>query len=222
MAIVELERVGPAGEVRIAAVGQDLAAGLRRQSIPVVRFTGQVVRRAADVELGVRLRPRMIETAVIRHEVEQQFLAAFPQSFAQPRQRFSVAEVGVQLVAGDGEGRATNVVLSQVGQNVSEVAQPVRLGTRDLSARRPRSARRRAARPSRTLVPAKRSRKASGRSSSVARRRRTRESSFRMTRVLNWISDGKVMMFPGTIGCGETVQRPCSLLATLLWRLEII
>ena len=42
MAVIQLERVGPAGEVRVAAVGQDRRTAAGRQPNVVVRLAGQV------------------------------------------------------------------------------------------------------------------------------------------------------------------------------------
>ena len=72
VAVVELEGIGPAGEVGVPAVGQDerAAAGLH---LPViVGLPLQVGFAPLDVELGVLLHPGMIRGGVVGDEVHEE------------------------------------------------------------------------------------------------------------------------------------------------------
>ena len=72
LAVIELQRVGPAGKVRIASVGQQQIAPLALDPGVVLRRAGQVEFRAGDVILGMVLDPGMIQSRVIGNEVQHQ------------------------------------------------------------------------------------------------------------------------------------------------------
>ena len=105
MTIVQLQRVAPAGEVRIAAVRQNSRSEL--SIIP--RLPQPVARRAVDVILGMRLHPRMIQRRVVRHEIEQQAQATLPQSIAQARHCRIPAEIGMDFIRLHRERRTADV-----------------------------------------------------------------------------------------------------------------
>ena len=90
--VVELQRVGPAGEIGIAAVGQEQIALLAFDPGVVLRGAAQVELRALDEMLGMILDPGMTEPHVIGDEIEHQLEAALLQPLAQPGQRGIAAE----------------------------------------------------------------------------------------------------------------------------------
>ena len=96
VAVVELERVRPAVEVRIATEGEDRRAARAAtggDARVVLRLALEVVLAAVDVVLGMCGHPGVIAAGVVRHEVEQQLQPAARQSIAQARQRRVAAEV---------------------------------------------------------------------------------------------------------------------------------
>src|SRR5204863_299242 len=82
VAVVELQRVLPGGEVGVAAVGDDGRAALRQDQAEVRRLALQVLLVALDVELGPLLGPAVVEGGGVGHEVEQQAQAAPPEPSA--------------------------------------------------------------------------------------------------------------------------------------------
>ncbi len=129
-AVVELHRVGPAGEVGVAAVGQDARAVARRDPAVVMRLARQVAVVASQVILRVFPHPGVVDGRVVGHEVQEQAQAAAAQPLAQVGQRLVAAEVGADAVRRDGEGRADEVLVGQVGQLVRGLAPPVGVGAR--------------------------------------------------------------------------------------------
>ena len=121
-AVVQLEGVGPAVEVRVASVGEDAAAV---HAAVVARLLRQLLRRAADVVLGVLVHPRVIGCRVIRDEVENQPETAIPEPLPKPTERGIAAEVVVHAVVLHGETRAAHVVRLEVGEEPRILLQPV-------------------------------------------------------------------------------------------------
>ena len=130
--VVELQRVGPAGEIRIAAVGQDQIAPLAFDPGVVLRSAGQVVFGALNEIVGMIFDPGMIEPHVIGHEVEHELQAALAEPLAQAGQGRVAAEILMHRVAGDREARAGDVFLAQVRERLLEFAPPLGIGARDL------------------------------------------------------------------------------------------
>ena len=130
VAVVELKRVRPAGEVRIAAVGQEQVAPLPLHPRVVLRRPRQVELGPGDVVLGVVLHPGVIQAGVVGDEVEHQPQAARAEPLAQPGQRRVAAEVGMHGVAGDREAGAGDVLLAQVRQRLLELLPPLAIGAR--------------------------------------------------------------------------------------------
>ena len=124
VAVVELERVRPAREVRVTAVGQDPGTLPPLHPGVVLRRPGQVELRSRNVVLGVTLDPRVVQRGVIRDEVEHEPKAALPESVAQPGQRRVPAEARVHRVAGNGEAGSGDVLLTEVGQGLLELLPP--------------------------------------------------------------------------------------------------
>ena len=123
--VVELQRVGPAGEIGIAAVGEQQVAGRSIDPGVILRSAGQVEFGAVDEILGMLLDPGMIEAHVIGDEIEHQLQAALLQSFAEAGQGGVAAEVLVDRVAGDREAGAGDVFLAQVRQRLLEFVPPL-------------------------------------------------------------------------------------------------
>jgi hypothetical protein len=78
--VVELQGVGPAVEVRVAAVGEDAAT----EAGEVLRPAREVLLGPLDEELGVLVDPGVVERDVVGHEVEHQPQPAPRQPRAQP------------------------------------------------------------------------------------------------------------------------------------------
>ena len=150
VAVVELQRVGPAGEIRIAAVGEHQVALRSRDPRVVLRRARQVLLGARDEVLGMLLDPGMIQAGVVGDEVEHQPQAARAEPLAQAGQRRVAAQLLVHGVAGDGEPGAGDVLLAQVGQRLLKLPAPLRVGAGDCAALRARSARRSGTRSSRS------------------------------------------------------------------------
>src|SRR5437899_286166 len=105
MAIVELDHVGPGGEVRIAAPGEYRRTVLRVQLPEALRVARQRLGGSLDVELRPGETPGVIRSGVIGYEVEHQSQSAAAQAVTQPQQGVAATEVGVRRVGRDGEGR---------------------------------------------------------------------------------------------------------------------
>ena len=73
--VVQLQRVRPAGEIGIAPMGQDARTLIGVDPAIVLRLSGESLLAALDVEIGMRLRPRMIERGMVGHEVEHEAAA---------------------------------------------------------------------------------------------------------------------------------------------------
>ncbi len=80
----------------------------------VLRLALQSCVVAADVVLRVLPHPRMVQRRVVRYQVEQQAHAALPQPLPEARERVVAAEIGMNGVSLDREGRAGDVVIRQV------------------------------------------------------------------------------------------------------------
>jgi hypothetical protein len=131
VAVVQLERVGPAREVRVAAAGQHRRAPRRRDPAEVAGFPLQVLLGALDVIFRVLPRPAVVRRRVVGDEVEHQLHAAPRQPRPQPPQGLVAAEVGMDDVIPDREGRPGDVVVRQVGQDPRVLREQVGVGARD-------------------------------------------------------------------------------------------
>ena len=90
--VVELQGVGPAGEVGIAAVGQQQIALLALDPGVVLRRPRQIEFGAGDVVLGMVFDPGMVEPRVIGNEIEHQLQAALAEPLAQTGERRVAAQ----------------------------------------------------------------------------------------------------------------------------------
>ena len=116
VAVVELQRVGPAGEVRIAAVGEHQRPVFRLTRSSSAAQRARSVLAAMDEVLRMLFDPGMIEAHVIRHKIEHQLQAAL----AQPRRAAGPAprrrpdrDARCSL---DREPRTGDVLVLEVGQ----------------------------------------------------------------------------------------------------------
>ena len=140
--VVELQCVGPAGEIGITAVGEDQIAPLAFDSGIVLRSAGQVEFGALNEIVGMIFDPGMIEPHVIGHEVEHELQAALAEPLAQAGQSSVTPEILMDRVAGDREAGAGDVFLAQIRERLLELAAPLGIVPRDLLRTRARSARR--------------------------------------------------------------------------------
>jgi len=131
IAVVELQRVRPARKVGIAAMGEQQVSLRALDPGVVLRRSRQVELGSADVMLGMVFHPRMIQTGVVRDEIEEQPQATCAQSLAQTGQCRIASELVVNRVAGDGEARAGDVFFAQVRQCLFKFLAPLRSGARD-------------------------------------------------------------------------------------------
>jgi hypothetical protein len=128
IAVIELQRVGPGREVRIPPVGEHTIAARSLDPRIVLRRASQVSFGALHVVLGVLFHPRMIQTGVVGHEIEEQPQAAHTEALAETAERRIAPELIVDGVAGNREPRARDVLLTKVGQRLLEFASPFRVG----------------------------------------------------------------------------------------------
>ena len=132
IAVVELQRVRPAGEVRVAAVGQDATAPWAIDPAVVLRARARAAPRCRGRSSRGAPRPRGDpgpcgwgrSRACSRRP-------RAPEPLAQPGQRRIAAQTGVHRVAGDREPGAGDVLLAQVRQRLLELPAPLGVGARD-------------------------------------------------------------------------------------------
>lgn len=129
---IELHHVGPRREVRIASPG-DHAAGDLDEPLRLLLDVGSV---AADEELGMLDRPRVVGRDVVRHEVEEQPHAASGQGLPRDRETVPAAEPRIDLVAPNAVRRADDVGCDQIGKGRLEACHQLGVPERDLDARR--------------------------------------------------------------------------------------
>jgi hypothetical protein len=130
IAVVELQCVGPTGEVRIAPVGEDSPASPLANPRVVVRRFPQVGFCAFDEILGMGLDPRMVQRGVVRDEIEHQTQTALTQSLPNTGKRRLSTKRLVHRVAGDGEAGSSDVIFAEVGERFFELRPPLGLFTR--------------------------------------------------------------------------------------------
>ena len=103
VAIVELQRVGPAREVGVAPVREDRGAPTRAALDPVLRVALEGLARAVDEVLGVLVEPRMIERHMIDDVVEDERDPPLGKPAAEPPERFVAAPLLSDAVGADRE-----------------------------------------------------------------------------------------------------------------------
>ncbi len=131
VAVVQLERVGPAVEVRVAAVGEDAASRPRRRPRVVLRLVGEELLVARHEPVRVLGHPRVVRRHVVRDEVEDEPQAPLAQAPAEAGERRVAAEVRVDPVVADREAGAADVRLAEVGQDAPVLGPPPLVRGRD-------------------------------------------------------------------------------------------
>jgi len=116
--IVELQGVGPAREVWIAAVAEHARPAPGGEPHEVLRLARQIALGALHEELRMLLDPRVIERHVVADEIQHQTHAAVAEPLAQPLERGGPAEAAVHDVVANGEGRPDDVLGREVGQQL--------------------------------------------------------------------------------------------------------
>ena len=101
VAVVQLERVRPAVEVRVAPVRQDARALARLHAAVVLGLRGELLLRPGHEEVRVLGHPGVVRRHVVRDEVEDEAQAATLQALAEPGERRVAAEVLVDPVVLD-------------------------------------------------------------------------------------------------------------------------
>ena len=133
IAVVELERVGPAREIGVPTIGQDSLTPGRLNATPVLRLGRELFGRAFDEEIGVLVDPRVIGCDVVRDKVEHQSQIAGAQPLAQASERRVAAEIRVHVVVAHRKRRSHDVRLAEVGQHAPVLGQQIGVGRRDLA-----------------------------------------------------------------------------------------
>ncbi len=133
VAVVQLQRVGPAIEVRVAPVRQHTRALARLHPTVVLGRCGELLLRAGHEEVRVVGDPGVIRSHVVRHEVEDEAQAATLKALAEPGERLVAAEVLVHPVVPNRETRAAHVFLTEVGQDAVVLGEPLGIRLRDAS-----------------------------------------------------------------------------------------
>ncbi len=136
MAVVELEGVGPAGEVGVAAVGQDEGAAGGLNPPIIMGLPLQVGFAPLDIELRMGLHPGMVRGRVVGDEVHHELEFSFLEALFQAEEVCLRAEILMQGVARHREGRAADVGLGKTGERRREFLQPLGVAQRHLAARR--------------------------------------------------------------------------------------
>ena len=121
VAVVELGRVGPRREVRVAAVG-DPVTTVRADLEVALRVGGPLVGIRMDEPIRVATDPRMVHCDVVRDEVEDQPDAGRPESLAEGRQAVRAAEVVGGLIGRDRVRRADDVLVGTIGEDLLPLA----------------------------------------------------------------------------------------------------
>ena len=153
VAVIELERVRPAVEVRVAAIREYQRTGSCLDSTVVLRRPCQVTLAALDEVVRVFVDPRMIRCHMVRDEIQQQLQSALLQPPSQTCERLGAAEVAMDSVGLDGEPGAGDIFVLEIRQRRGELATPPGIGARDRLRRQAQSATRSGTRSSQILTP---------------------------------------------------------------------
>ena len=105
-------------------MGQDARTLVGLDPTIVFRRAGESLLAALDVEIGMRLGPRMIERGVIWHEIEHEPQTARGEPGTERGQRRLAAQRLVDLIGADREARSADVVLRQIRQRRPELGLP--------------------------------------------------------------------------------------------------
>ena len=103
VAVVELQRVGPAIEVRVAAVSEHHSPVFCLHPAVVPRHARQIIFVAMDKVIRVLIDPRMIRRHVVGNKVEHQLQSALFQPLSQSCERRVAAQIAMDGIVLDGE-----------------------------------------------------------------------------------------------------------------------
>ena len=118
-------------------MSQDQIAAPARDAREVLRFAVERARRPRHVVLGMTVHPGVIETGVIRHEVEHQLETPPPQAVAQAIQGGVSAERSRNRVARNRKPGARDVLESEIRQRPLEFVPPLFAAARHVLTGRP-------------------------------------------------------------------------------------
>ena len=132
-AVIELDGVSPGGRVRVFAVGQPTNA---RNCLLAEGFRGRD--RALHEQLRSRGQPGMIETHVVRNEIEQQAQSVFAKFLPENLEAFVATQGGRDVIISNGIRRAADIRFAPPGQRLivgaTQLRVRQRLGARQRSA----------------------------------------------------------------------------------------
>lgn len=89
---------------------------------------------AMDIEVRVRLNPRMIDGGVVGYEIQQHTEPAPAKTIAQYPKGVRASEISVNFIFRDGKRRACNVVFGEIGKRLVKAGLPLGSLPRDLRA----------------------------------------------------------------------------------------
>ena len=128
--IVQLQRVGPPGEIRVPAVGENPFPGSGLEAPVVLGFGRQPLLGPGDEEVRVLPDPVVVGRHMVRDEIEEELQAAPAHPLAESRERLVAAEVGVDVVVTHRERGAGDVGVPEVGENAVILGHPLRIRRR--------------------------------------------------------------------------------------------
>ena len=133
MAVVELEGIGPAGEVGVPAVGQDEGAAGGLHPPIIVGLPLQVGCASLDIELGVGFTQGWSGAVWLGTKSTRSLSPLCSEALFQAEEVRLRAEIPVQGVARHREGRAADVGLGETGERRLEFLEPLRVAQRHLA-----------------------------------------------------------------------------------------
>src|SRR5947209_1862326 len=89
---------------------------------------------AANVKILVTAHPCVIQSGMVRDEVEHKPQSSLSQPLSESRQSLATAEIGMHHVVLDGERRTADIGILKVGQSGSVLLTPFRLCKRNRTA----------------------------------------------------------------------------------------
>ena len=133
LTVVQLECVGPTGEVWVAPVRDDSIPIRHPNSLIVVWRRGQVFFRARHIILRMRHDPRVIFGSMVGNKIEHQPQVSLQQSLSEPPESLDSADRIVYLVACDRKAGAAYIRLLNVRHQLSKLRLPGFIASGDLT-----------------------------------------------------------------------------------------
>ena len=121
IAIIELQRIRPAGKVGVTAVSQDPRSVIGLNPYVIVRSSRQRGFIALHVKIGTGSDPGVIRCGVVRYIVQHQLDVAAGQSLAEARQRRLAAKGLADAIGRDRKSGTADIVLGEVRQKRFEL-----------------------------------------------------------------------------------------------------